>query len=239
MRTVTFTPLAGLGDNYLQVSLLLHWAATQEEEVAVICLHDDYVPPPERRAMSAVYVQKDLLDLLAPQPRIRFLYLPGRHPYPYGPEIHRFTPEIVFNQNLIPRYWPLDSEKFAPVPRPERPYLVCAFDSVSWPEQKRFTDTERQELLEHYRRGGYQIVDVGGPRRLAEKAYLIAHSAGYVGGDCGMVHLSAGIGKETHAYLPGPLIEPFVWYVKTMVHNGVKYQGDTRRNGFRYFDLSR
>lgn len=110
-RAVTFTPLAGLGDNYLQNSLLLRWAKNLDEKIAIVFYHDGHVLSIEERANCAIYVQMELLELLVAHPNVIFANLPGHYLYPYDPQIvHAFSPSVMFDREVIPQYWPLDRE---------------------------------------------------------------------------------------------------------------------------------
>lgn len=229
MRAVTFTPLAGLGDNYLQISLLLKWARDLNETIVVIFFHDGYIPPDEQRANSAIHVQIDLLALLAPHPHVLFAQLPGHHPYPYDPlSVHAFSPSVMFDRQSITEYWPLERRKFTACAVPSTPYIAMAFDSVSWPQLKAFQPQEIAYFVREMTNRGYSIVDVGGNRALSEKAYIIDHAAAFVGAASGLAHVAAGLGKLCYVVVPEADHADFAWFTATLRHNGANYQDCVR-----------
>jgi hypothetical protein len=229
LPAVTFTPFAGLGDNYLQVSALLNWAQTLDTSLVVVVYSDGYVPPPEHRGRQAIHVQMELLHLLVPSTKVTFACLPTHHPYPYDPQqIHALSPAVMWDRELVPRYWPLNRDHFQRCDTPSRPYVAIAFDVVSFPQLKAFSSSEVQVLLDRIHEKGYEIVDVGNSRPLAEKAFIISNAAAFVGAASGLAHLAAGLRKPCYVYLPEKDIPEFHWYTEALRLNGAYYQDGIR-----------
>jgi hypothetical protein len=229
LPAVTFTPYAGLGDNYLQISLLLNWAQTLDTSLVVVVHSDGYVPPPEHRSMSAIHVQMELMHLLVRSPTVTFGCLPTHHPFPYDrQETLAFSPAVMHDRETVPRYWPLDRRLFQQCEFPSRPYVAIAFEVVSYPDIKAFTADELEVIVDCIREKGYEIVDIGNTRSLAEKAFVIDNAAAFVGAASGLAHIAAGLGKQCYVYVPGKDIPEFHWYTAALKFNGVFYQDGVR-----------
>ncbi|SAL70198.1 hypothetical protein AWB71_04255 [Caballeronia peredens] len=230
LPAVTFTPLAGLGDNYLQISLLLNWAESQDSKIVIVFHSDGSIPPPEQRAVGAIYVQTELIDLLMPSSKAIFARLPARYLFPPNPAVvHALSPPVMFDRRLLPYYWPLNRNRFAQCAIPAKPYVAIAFDFVSHGRLKSFTDDEVDIIVGQIEAQGYQIVDVGGSRPLAEKAYIIDRAAAFVGGASGLAHLASGLHTPAFIYLPETDLSEFWWYTDTLRLNGAHYQDGIRR----------
>lgn len=229
---VTFTPLAGLGDNYVQISMLMNWAAEINDEIVVVYRSDGHVPTIEQRANSAIHVQVELLRLLAPHPNVEFACFSGHHPYPYNPEVeHAYSPSIMFDKHYVPRYWPLDQRKFSVCEIPDAPYVAVAFDVVSYPEVKAFTRVEISIILETIIDLGYSVIDVGGQRALSEKAFIIDRAAAFVGCASGLAHVAAGLHRPCYVLLPEADPPDFEWYAAILRQNGAHYLDRLRYEG--------